>query len=129
MEKIRDKWRFLGDRRAGPVGGAFEEGDQFACGIGGADLVEGRLVAEVYLFGLYDQQVAVTGGTGKRDGNVEGYTDDAMGVTGEGQGAVGRGKEYAAMCRVKSVQHLVIDTVVEFAITWSDVVDGEAQPF
>ena len=118
-----------GDRFAGPVGRPFEKSDQFAGDIGGTDLVERRFVAKVDFFCLNDQEIAIPGRTRKSDGNVEGDGNNAMGIAGEGEGAVGCGEEYAAMHCLKSIEHLIIDAVMEFAITRADVIDLDTQPF
>ena len=95
--------RVLGDRLAGPVGGAFEKGNQFPVGIDGPDLIEPRLVAEVDLFCFHDQEVTIAGGACEGDGNVEGHADDAVGIAGKGEGAVGGGEKHTAMDLVKTI--------------------------
>jgi hypothetical protein len=112
----------------GAVGRAFEQSDEFVCGIGGPYLIKACFVTQEELPGFNEQDIAQPGRSGKGDGDVESEGKDAVGIAGKCKGGIGGGEEHASVDDLEAIEHLLVNLEMELAVARPAGVDLQTQP-
>src|SRR6185437_7954139 len=118
----------LPDRPRRAVSRPFEERDQFPFDIRRPDLVNAGLVAAIYFLCFDIKQIARSGRTCEADRDLQRDGQLSVGITGKREGRIGGGEQDAAMYDVETVDHPVIDRVMQPAVPRSDLVDLKTKP-